>query len=282
MNVKNVLYKVSLGDGELSVILCFLNGMLHREDWKNKHHCNADYELHVILKGKCDVTVEDELHELREGAVLLIAPGKYHKTEMLSPTLERLSMSFTVAESALSGALKSAVPTSAAFEADDDFIWCCRRLIAEGESKKPLKEEAIKSLLMLLSVSFLRTLGVVSYVEITDERREELERTQRIDNFFSDRYAEKAGCEVLAEELHLSTKQLGRILKKYYGMSFREKLIHTRMDHAALMLRTTDMRVQDIIEAVGYSSYEAFYNAFVERFGINPQKYRRAYKKAGK
>ncbi len=282
MSTKTVVYKIGLGDGELSVNLCFLNGLLLREDWRSSHHCNADYELHFILKGKCDVAVEDERHELCDGKALLISPGKYHKPEMLSPSLERLSMSFTVTESALSRALKEAVETSVTFLADEEFIWYSRKLIEEGASKKPLKDVALKSLLTLLSTSFLRILGLVSYVETADGRSEAVERTQQIDNFFSDHYAEKSGCAALAEALHVSTKQLGRILKKHYGMGFQEKLIRTRMDHAALMLRTTDARVQDIIEAVGYSSYEAFYKAFVERFGTNPQKYRRAYKNAEK
>ena len=282
MEYQTVVYKINLGDGELSVGLCFLNGMLLRDSWVSNHHCNADYELHVILKGKCDVTVEDEKHELSDGKAILIAPGKYHEPHALSPSLERLSMSFTAAESALSSALKNAVKTGVTILAEEDFIWYSRKLIEEGASKNPLKEIVIKSLLTLLTASFFRSLGLVSYVEANDGGREELERTQLIDNFFAFHYAEKTGCTALAEELHVSTKQLGRILKKNYGMGFQEKLIHTRMDHAALLLRTTDARVQDVIEAVGYSSYEAFYKAFVERFGMNPQKYRRAYKKAGK
>ena len=56
-------------------------------------------------------------------------------------------------------------------------------------------------------------------------------------------------------------------------------VIALRMEHASLLLRTTSMRVQDVIEAIGYSSYEAFYKAFISKFGVNPQKYRQANKK---
>ena len=37
--------------------------------------------------------------------------------------------------------------------------------------------------------------------------------------------------------------------------------------------------LRDIIEAVGYNSYEAFYKAFIAKFGLNPHKYRQANKR---
>ena len=97
---------------------------------------------------------------------------------------------------------------------------------------------------------------------------------KKIDNFFERNFPEKNGRAVLAEQLHLSKRQLDRILNAQYGMGFQEKLIQTRMDHAALLLRTTEQTVQDIIGAVGYNSVTAFYKAFRDAFSMTPQQYR--------
>ena len=279
MSSRTVAYKVKLDEGEMLVNLSFVNGKLLRCAWGSGHHCHASYELHVILKGKCVIDVENVRHELSAGSALLIAAGKYHKPESLSDEMERLSLSFTISEGVLSESLKEAVSESIAFSPSEDFFWYVKKLIEEGTSKNPLKDAATEALVVLLSLSLLRTLGIAKYVEKGTWMRDEVERTEVVDLFFARRFAEKSGCATLAKEMHMSTKQLNRVLKKHYGMGFQEKLIATRMEHASLLLRTTSMRVQDVIEAIGYSSYEAFYKAFISKFGVNPQKYRRAYKK---
>lgn len=251
------------------------NECLHKYTWSTRRHCNADYELHVVMKGTCILDVEDTYHELHDGQVVLIAPGKYHKPSVHAGEFKRLSLGFTLSDGLLLTALKNTVPQSMTFSPTADFLYYCNKLITESICKNPLQESAQHALLTLLAVSLFRNLQLVKHVEPDKQKQEYLERTQLIDNFFERSFAEKSGCAVLAGQLHLSTRQLGRILKEHYGMGFQEKLIHTRMDHAALLLRTTDKRVQDIIEAVGYSSATAFYKAFTDQFGVTPQQYRR-------
>ena len=220
----------------------------------------------------------DSTHTLKEGAALLIAPGVYHKPCLVSDDIHRVSISFTPTKEKTAAVLKKEIEESISFLPSADLLAYTRMLTAENEKSAPLKENAQNSLVSLLMTSLLRDLKLVSYVEPKNEKSL-LDRTQLIDNFFETRFSEKICCTALAEELHMSTKQLSRILKKNYGMSFREKLISTRMDHAALLLRTTDNRVQDVVEAVGYASYEAFYKAFIARYGVNPQKYQASKRK---
>ena len=90
--------------------------------------------------------------------------------------------------------------------------------------------------------------------------------------------AENVGAEKLAEQLHLSRRQLARVLQQTYGMGFREKLIRTRMDHASWLLRNTQLPVSHIVMKVGYASEAAFFQAFHSRFGTTPRQYRTRYK----
>ena len=279
MSNRTVAYKVKLDEGEMLVNLSLVDGQLLRRAWGSGRHCHASYELHVVLKGKCVIDVEDVSHELGVGTALLIEPGKYHRPDSLSEEMERFSLGFTVTDAELAERLRETVSGSKSFLPSAEFSWCVKKLIEESATKIPLKDTAAEALVTLLSVALLRTLGVVKYVEKNTQRREELERTDIIDRFFERNYTERSGCSTLAREMHMSTKQLNRVLKKHYGMGFQEKLIATRMEHASILLRTTSMRVQDVIEAIGYSSYEAFYKAFTAKFGTNPQKYRQANKK---
>lgn len=80
--------------------------------------------------------------------------------------------------------------------------------------------------------------------------------------------------DALAAQLHLSRSQVGRVLKKLYGMTFREKLIRARMDQAAWLLRHTDRTVGEIAGEVGDLSESRFYQMFRSRFGMTPESYR--------
>ena len=84
---------------------------------------------------------------------------------------------------------------------------------------------------------------------------------------------------MLADLLHISRRQLVRILQANYGMNFRQKLQKTRMDYAAWLLATTNRQVSDIGQEVGYSSEAAFFKLFKRAFGMTPKAYRSA--KAG-
>ena len=80
--------------------------------------------------------------------------------------------------------------------------------------------------------------------------------------------------EDLAREVHLSKSQLNRLLKEHYGMTFREKLLKTRMDRASWLLKHTEKPIDEVADAVGYRSESAFYQVFRKEFSITPEKYR--------
>lgn len=272
-------YKLKFDQGTIIVHLSFENGHLHRYTWRSSRHCNAEYEIHTVLKGSCILEVEDTHHNLCGGQAVLIAPGKYHKPYVQSGDFMRLSLSFSVPDSSLSSALQNTVPQSKSFSLTEDALYYCNKLITECNCKRPLQESAQHALLTLLVISLLRNLSLVKYILPAKQKQDDQERIALIDNFFERSFTGKGGSGVLANQLHLSTRQLGRILKEYYGMGFHEKLTHARMDHAALLLRTTEKHVQEIIETVGYSSATSFYKAFSKHFHTTPQQYRFTHRK---
>lgn len=278
MNIKTTSYKLNFDGGVMTIGLAYHNGQLHKHTWDTRLHCNADYELHLITKGTCVLDVENAQYNLSAGQAVLVAPGKYHKSHVQTGDFERFTLGFILSDGPLQSALQRAVPQSMSFLPSEDLYRYCSKFIEEGNCNRPLHESAQHALLTLLAISLFRNLQLVQYVKSTIENEDDEDRIQLIDAYFERHFATKGGCQALADKLHLSTRQLGRILKEHYGMTFQEKLIHTRMEHAALLLRTTDKHMPDIIDAIGYNSATAFYKAFSAHFGLTPQQYRRTYK----
>ncbi len=259
---------------EVTARLGIKDGLCIHSSWDAEYHQNADWELHVILDGSCHIVVEEMDCLLSSGDAILIAPGKYHHPKRCSEQCSHFSISFSLTEGNLLTALKSKVKESIRFSSGKSLLRYINTLDEEHTASEPLKASTERALMTLLIVSMLRDLKLAYDLRTETAVKTPPEYTQLIDAFFQQYYAQGAGCTDLAAMLHMSTRQVGRIIKKHYGMTFREKLTQTRMNNAAFLLRTTDKRIQDIVEAVGYTSYDTFLKTFTAKFGTTPAKYR--------
>lgn len=91
-----------------------------------------------------------------------------------------------------------------------------------------------------------------------------------IDEFFVQNCA-RMDCkrEDLAELLSISERQLCRILAINYSMSFRERLLQTRMEMAESLRKSEHLTAEQLAERVGYSSASAFRAAYKHYFGYS-------------
>ncbi len=61
--------------------------------------------------------------------------------------------------------------------------------------------------------------------------------------------------------------------KKEYGMNFSEYLKNVRMNHAKQLMETTNLKIYEISQAVGYRSVEHFTRVFKSCVGVTPKQY---------
>lgn len=67
---------------------------------------------------------------------------------------------------------------------------------------------------------------------------------------------------------------LSRMFKNRLGVSYIEYLMSVRMEHAGVLLRTTDSSISDIAQAVGYVGMSGFRKSFKKVYGISASEYR--------
>ncbi|UNX55485.1 helix-turn-helix transcriptional regulator [Georgenia sp. TF02-10] len=78
----------------------------------------------------------------------------------------------------------------------------------------------------------------------------------------------------LAEAVHLSPSQLGRIFVDAYGATPMSYLTTLRAEHLARLLRETDLPVEVAMGAVGWRSRGHAARLFRQRVGLTPARYR--------
>ena len=245
-----------------------------KNHWEPTRHSNAEHELHIVRKGVCRFDVDAKSFHFTAGDAILIRPGIFHGPTVLSDEFERFSLPFSLRFSAEEDLPDFFRQPYVLFRVDDVADRVCAMIFDEIAKRQPYRAEVLTSLFALLFANIIRHLRE-DKTPITVPAGETSWRTQLIDGFF-ERYLTEYGTEdLLAERLHISRRQLSRILYKQYGMSFRQKLIRARMDRAAYLLRTTDLAVSTIISQVGYASETAFFKAFQAQYHTTPRRYRK-------
>lgn len=241
--------------------------------WNTKRHSHATYELHILLSGSGSVDVEDRRLQLSKGQALLILPGQYHQTLPPQGDFSRFTALFSVGAQ-LDRRLRQQCSCGAVFAQGESVTRLCNDIFQECAAGNSYKMERLQSLLTLLLIDVFRSLGLAEPRQASAQSKTDLHRMSYIDEFFEANFALNEGEELLAKNMHLSKRQLARVLQKYYGMGYRQKLICARMDHAAWLLRNTPTSVFQIAEEVGYSSESAFFQVFRRHFEMTPQQYR--------
>src|SRR5260370_11263831 len=78
----------------------------------------------------------------------------------------------------------------------------------------------------------------------------------------------------LASEFNLSKSHLQYLFKQQTGLRLGHIIIEQRLDRAAQLLRSTNMRIKEIADAVGFEHASSFIRAFERRFTQAPHAYR--------
>lgn len=81
----------------------------------------------------------------------------------------------------------------------------------------------------------------------------------------------------LSDALHISFRQINRILREATGRTFKDYLIQLRINEACRLLRETDKPIAEVMKASGYISASQFFKSFSALIGKTPSVYRKEY-----
>ena len=113
----------------------------------------------------------------------------------------------------------------------------------------------------------------------TQSRTGKAERTfQEIRQYMSENFSLPLTREETAAYFQLNPNYLSRLFRQRSGDTFSGLLRSMRMEHAAFLLRRTDLLIDEITLQCGYQSTPFFTSAFHRHFGLPPGQYRLKYK----
>ncbi|MGN7761354.1 response regulator transcription factor [Paenibacillus sp. 22594] len=96
-----------------------------------------------------------------------------------------------------------------------------------------------------------------------------------IKQYVDDQLHQNITLKRISDSLNFNCAYLGQKFKQHENMSFNEYLLRQRMEKAKLLLETTDMKIYEIADAVGYTEMDWFYKKFREYTGTSANEYRK-------
>lgn len=98
--------------------------------------------------------------------------------------------------------------------------------------------------------------------------------TALVEQYIYEHYMDTLSLDILAEKVYLTPHYLSSIFSQEKKIGISKYIKNIRMEKAEELLRNTNMKVQDICKAVGYSNLSYFCKTFRNEFGVTPEKYR--------
>lgn len=97
----------------------------------------------------------------------------------------------------------------------------------------------------------------------------------KIIRYIDEHYAEDLYLDIIALHFGTSSKYLSRKLKEHLGMNFHKYLSQIRINHAKILLTSTNMSVEQVGQSVGYMSNTTFIRVFKSETGLSPSAYKK-------
>ncbi|MDQ0360114.1 AraC family transcriptional regulator [Breznakia pachnodae] len=80
--------------------------------------------------------------------------------------------------------------------------------------------------------------------------------------------------KVLSKQIHQPDYKICKIIKKHTGSTFKQLVQNERLKNSESLLKTTNMAVVDVMEAVGYENITYFYKIFKGKYHMTPNEFR--------
>jgi AraC-like DNA-binding protein len=98
-------------------------------------------------------------------------------------------------------------------------------------------------------------------------------------NFINEHLSESLSVDYISKETHISKSSLYNIFHIHYGVTISEYVNKARIEHSKELMMNSDLSMENIAYASGFSSLAYFSRVFKAEEKISPTKYKQNLKK---
>ncbi len=227
------------------------------------------YLLHYIKKGKGIYQVGDRVYPLKAGDAFIIYPGELcrYQADREDPW-EYYWVGFK-------GATAKQLLSQTDFSPENPYVHCEEDLspliqqILQCKGQESRNQAEMTGRLYILLSRLMHKEHLRG-----NPKHYRREYIFKIHEFITQNYPQKITVNHLADALGLSKSHLHRIFMEETGESPMQYLARYRIEQSLQLLKSTDMSIACIANAVGFGDQLYFSRVFSKQIGMSPSKYR--------
>ena len=154
---------------------------------------------------------------------------------------------------------------------DFDYALSAVKLGADDYLLKPFSREDVEAMLIKVKEKLDKEKKQQQVHELV-EKAEFSDLEQAIHDRLADT---ELSLKSLSFQLGFNSSYLSVLLKKELGLPFQDYLIQERMKKAKLLLLTTDLKVYEVAEQVGFEDMNYFSQRFKQIVGVTPRQFKK-------
>ena len=158
---------------------------------------------------------------------------------------------------------------------DFDYARTAIKLGADDYLLKPFSKDDVEEMLAMVQTKLDKERKKAQIQNLVEQgQHSELEEA------IHERLADsELSLKNLAFQLGFSPSYLSVLIKKELGLPFQDYLIQERMKKAKLLLLTTDLKIYEIAEQVGFEDMNYFSQRFKQVVGLTPRQFKKGEEK---
>ncbi|MBD2867459.1 helix-turn-helix domain-containing protein [Paenibacillus arenilitoris] len=252
------------------------------------YHWHQCMEMLFVHEGEGSVIVDQNAYELRRGMLFLFQPFQLHKifASVTPDKPYKRSIAFfdpeTASEGLMSFPLRHGLfmklwqgrTAGPAYDLIGDAAQVESILAAYDEMHRMGRGQEREEIALLMLQLTDRIQAADKELGGSASGNRPLRYSERIMRWIEAHYAEEAGLEQLAADLHLSKYYVSRVFREETGSNLSDYLTARRIKHACRLLQSTTQSVEHIGMQVGYATPSYFISTFRKVMGTTPLKYR--------
>ena len=240
-------------------------------------HSHFAYEVFFAVDGITRLVTEGRTEEYRE-RIIIVPPGKKHVSILTRAECYCLLFSFRDSgehTAAIRAYLDGGIRTLPLTRTVSFYIRQFTRMFLFNS---PEGEEASGHLASLIFGELLPTLRQLP-AEMAAKPHKSSRHISAVEEYIHLNLHRKLTLTETASRLHLSARQVSRIVAQEFGCSFSELVTDKRLDLCRMLLKETDLPVSRVAEQIFPGTPNYFYAVFKRRCGMTPAKYRAAFRR---
>jgi len=267
----------------LNINVLWFRSMIKMRNWTIERHMHSSYEFHFIKEGSCEVITDTSSFIVNEGEFYLTVPAVFHE--------QRNANNFQFIEYSLNcdmfiqdaGTVEMLnlmdIFKSTPCIAFKDVNNCCSLFssaLEEAYFERTGFFSSIKSLIPLILINAARSMPQSRHCVYSIPKKSNSNnfRMSQIERHIEDNISTPVPTASIAAYMHLSQKQICRIIKESKNMSTKEFVNSIKLSRAKELLKNSNLHIKQIADILGFSSEYYFSQFFKKLEGYPPAAYR--------